>query len=492
VRRPIAVLLGGVALLGLNGSGAAGPDVSLLAARLRELYSERPEPWERWGRRPPTVRLPDGRRAARETAYRDLALFPEAAAAILAGPAADDAPFGAWLLGTRLPDPHAESMLADAVRHSDRRAAFEAARALGDAGTPGALAALEATARDSPDRDTRTTAAWAAERIAERHGVPCPPLETTERLSHGFQRGACWWFSEARGDAGRASFATLASLGVGWVSVHTWDPLQRALDDPKLLEPHHRLVIDDLGPIVQNAHTAGLRVMVKPHLEMRRHDQWHNLIEMRSEADWAEWFRGYGAYLLDHAARAQAAGADIFCVGRELDRTVIRREADWRRLIAQVRGVFHGPLVYSANFDSYEGIAFWDALDYVGISAYFSLSSDPDPVEASLEAGWARVLPRLEAVSRRFDRPVLLTEVGYPASARAAERPWDEGGPPAEPWLQARCYEATLRALAARPWIRGAYWWLWEGTAQPPFRDPSYSIQGKPAAFVLARWYRGL
>jgi hypothetical protein len=36
------------------------------------------------------------------------------------------------------------------------------------------------------------------------------------------------------------------------------------------------------------------------------------------------------------------------------------------------------------------------------------------------------------------------------------------------------------------------HWWLWEGVGQPPFRDTSYTIQGKPAAFTLARWFRGL
>jgi arabinogalactan endo-1,4-beta-galactosidase len=307
----------------------------------------------------------------------------------------------------------------------------------------------------------------------------------------GFHKGVSWWHSEARRDGGAASFQTLASLGVDWVSIHTWDPLQRAVDDPKLIEPDRRFAIRDLDVLVRNAHAAGLRVMVKPHLEMRRHGEWHNLIEMRSDVDWRQWFEGYGRYLLDHARQAQAAGADMFCVGRELDRTVLRREADWRRLIARVREVFRGPLVYSANFDSYEGVGFWDALDYVGVSAYFSLSADGDPGVEALEAGWARTLPRLEEVSRRYQRPVLLTEVGYPASRGAAATPWAEGGPPADPWLQARCYEATLRAVADRPWIRGAFWWLWEGTSQPPFRDPSYSIQGKPASFVLARWYRG-
>jgi hypothetical protein len=217
----------------------------------------------------------------------------------------------------------------------------------------------------------------------------------------------------------------------------------------------------------------------------------HNEIEMRTEADWQAWFRNYGEYILAHARQAEAAGADMFCVGRELDRTVLRREADWRDIIRRIRSAYHGPLTYSANFDTYRGLGFWDALDFIGVSAYFNLSDVQDPSPAELATGWDRALAPLGAISRHFDRPVLLTEVGYPAIAGASKAPWREGPGPAEVWLQSRLYEAAFRAVSQRPWIVGAFPWLWEGTSEPPFRDPSYSIKGKPASFTMARWYRG-
>jgi hypothetical protein len=275
---------------------------------------------------------------------------------------------------------------------------------------------------------------------------------------------------------------------------------------------------------VGNAHDAGLRILYKPHLEMRGFEPTrqeidifrgsdaaakrrlneqlqregrfldvgrHNEIEMRTDADWKAWFFNYGEYILAHARQADAAGADMFCVGRELDRTVLRREADWRDLIRRVRGAYHGPLTYSANFDTYPGLGLWDALDFIGVSAYFSLSDAPDPSPAELAQGWDRALAPLAFLSRRFDRPVLLTEVGYPATFGAARAPWRESRGPADVWLQSRLYDAAFKAASQRPWIVGAFPWLWEGTTEPPFRDPSYSIRGKPAAFTLARWYVG-
>jgi hypothetical protein len=283
----------------------------------------------------------------------------------------------------------------------------------------------------------------------------------------------------------------LASLGVTWVSIHTWDPLQRGLDDP-VFAPRggFHQGFPDLAALVSAAHAAGLRVMVKPHLEMRGSgQQQHNRIAMRNPGDWARWFESYSSYVLPYAREAQAAGADLFCVGRELDATVVARETDWRRLIGRIRAEFAGPLTYSANFDTFPKLAFWDALDFIGVSAYYPLAEEPAPQLAALAAGWQRALGPLDAAARQWRRPVLLTEAGFPAVASAAQAPWRETRAAADVWLQARCYEATLRALARHPSVEGVFFWLWERPSQPPFRDPSHAILGKPASFTMARYY---
>jgi hypothetical protein len=309
---------------------------------------------------------------------------------LLASPEADDAPLGAWLLGT-LPafeSDRAEPLLIGTLRHPDRRVAFEAARGLGAVGGEAALGALERAASESPSPEVRTAGAWAAARVAERIRRPTPPPSGEARLPADFFRGVSWWMSESGDDAGAASFHALRDLGVRWVSIHTWDPRQRDLDDPELALPRGRFGIANLPALVATAHAAGLRVLLKPHLEMSSFDPRlrgrHNEIEMRSEADWVGWFRGYEEYLLGYAGQAHAAGADMFCVGRELDRTAILRERDWRRVIGRVREAFPGPLVYSANFDTYGRIAFWDALDFVGVSAYFPVAGPGPPAPDEL------------------------------------------------------------------------------------------------------------
>ncbi|HEY6554728.1 MAG TPA: HEAT repeat domain-containing protein [Vicinamibacteria bacterium] len=514
-----------VLLLGPLAASSTEPPVSRLAADLVRLYASSGAPGERWGHPPAEVVLPSGTRVARDAAYRDVPGFVSAARLLLESRRGDDAPLGAWLLSTLPPEraAAAEPVLLDALRQEDARVAFEAARALGRMGGPGCVLALRAASQAASSPEVRAAAAWAAIAVAERHREPRPPWPDQVSLPRKFRRGVSWWASEGRSDGGARSFRELAALGVGWVSIHTWAPRQKSLDGPEFTAANDRFGLRDLEGLVRNAHAAGLRVLYKPHLEMRGFeptadevailrgsdrlarrrlyerirsqgrslDGRHNEIEMRSDADWQAWFRNYAEYIHAHARQAEAAGADMFSVGRELDRTVLRREADWRDLIRRIRGQYRGPLTYSANFDTHEKIGFWDALDFIGVSAYFKLSDAADPSLAELALGWDRALAPLGEISRRFDRPVLLTEVGYPAIPGAARAPWREGPGQADVWLQSRLYEAALTAASRRPWIVGAFPWLWEGTAQPPFRDASFSIQGKPAAFILARWYVG-
>ncbi len=513
--------LAGTALPGWAAQGVRVPDADGLAAELRALYARAGAAWERWGASPAPVRLPEGREVPRELALRDHPLFVAAARRLLASAQADDAALGAWLLGSAPVAAREEAARAalEGLSSRHRLAAFEAARALervGDTATAGQLAGR---LPGLPEGPVRSAAAAALERLtgtaASTHGAS--PLPTA------FGRGVCWWYEGLDDDAGAASFAELRALGVNWISIHTWDPLQRAADDPRLIEPHRVHAPRDLPALARAAHAAGLKVLFKPHLEMghpplspaerqllrgpdgpgkrrllerltseRSAQGWHGAIEMKSEADWRTWFAGYGDYLLAHARAAAAAGCDAFCVGREIDRTVLRREADWRSLIARVRAAFSHALTYSAHHETFDRLGFWDALDAVGVSAYAPLSSKPAPGDSELLAGARAAVTRLAALSSRVRRPVWLTEAGFPALASAAARPWDEPRGPADPWLQARCWQALLAAVASQAEIGGLFAWLWEGVSQPPFRDPSFTLKDKPAAYALARAFRGL
>ena len=155
------------------------------------------------------------------------------------------------------------------------------------------------------------------------------------------------------------------------------------------------------------------------------------------------------------------------------------------------RTLYDGPLTYAANWgEEFERIGFWDALDYAGLDCYYPLDADPTASDKGLIEGARLAALRAERVARRAARPVILTEVGFPALAGAWVSPHDDRtGRPIDPEAQARGYRAIFAAFWERPWLAGLYWWKWPTTPEGQARDPLFSPRGRPAERVLSDWY---
>src|SRR5690242_14455432 len=191
------------------------------------------------------------------------------------------------------------------------------------------------------------------------------------------KRGVCLFAGrELPADA----FDRLAAAHVDWIS-QTPFGWQRSYDDPEfeLATSGHVFWGETDGGLAETARAArahGIRTMLKPHVWLMDMSggHWVGSIRMKSEADWRRWFACYERFIVHYAQLARASGMDALCVGTELEGTS-DREADWRRVIAAVRRVYPGPLTYAANWSSeFERVRFWDALDFIGVQAYFPLS----------------------------------------------------------------------------------------------------------------------
>ncbi|MBJ6111641.1 hypothetical protein JAO73_21650 [Hymenobacter sp. BT523] len=247
------------------------------------------------------------------------------------------------------------------------------------------------------------------------------------------------------------------------------------------------------------ARQHGIRTLLKPHLWVRGRNAWPGDINMSSPADWDAWFANYSAFILHYAALAESAQFDGLCIGTELlHATEPAHDKAWRGLIKRIRKVYHGPLTYAANWAvEYQQIRFWDALDYVGIQAYFPLSTAASPSLDTLVRGWQPHLRELAAWQKKVRKPIVFTEVGYKATPDAAAKPWEWPERTALPEApdeatQARCYEALFRATWGQPWLKGLFIWKWyPGLAPdgPARRHADFTPQHKPAETVLARWY---
>ena len=297
----------------------------------------------------------------------------------------------------------------------------------------------------------------------------------------------------------------LTSLGADWM-VQTpfgWQPHH---NDPELrLSNHGHLWGEaDEGLISTNKMACNLdiKVLLKPHIWLTRSNdgKWRKDIAMVSEQDWQAWFANYRTFILHYARLAQEQDMAGLCIGTELAGTV-EREGEWRALIAEIRSLYSGKLTYAANWhDEFERVPFWDALDWIGIQAYFPLSKSPSASVDELIEGWQPHLVKMAEVARRTQKPVIITEMGYRATPDAAIEPWlwPERGLKASPEglvMQARCYEAYFKAVWNQPWLLGTYIWKWHpsmGLAEPPRElNIGFSPQHKPALEVLRRYYNG-
>jgi hypothetical protein len=267
------------------------------------------------------------------------------------------------------------------------------------------------------------------------------------------------WGWEWGTDEMASTLTVLDTLGVNWVSIHPYARI--GADGTVRFEP-----IDPQSPPawlerpVREAHARGQKVLVKPHLAYWGSPfSWRGDIRFDDPADQARFFASYTAWVTQLAAAT--ADADAFAVGTELDGTTAH-EAQWRSVIGSVRGVFDGHLTYAANWDAFDEVPFWDAVDAIGVQAYFPLvEPGQDPTPAALDAGWDRWLVRLKAVHDEHGKAVVFTELGYDSAVTAATEPWKPGRGAGDPALQEAALDAALRAIDREPAVVGAFLWKW-------------------------------
>ena len=353
--------------------------------------------------------------------------------------------------------------------------------------SPGTPAAQAAGAPPAP-----SGGAWVA---------PPPPARA---VGPRFQRGVCYAHIHRRGlgygsDESRATLQRLKGLGVTWLSLTPFG-YQRSVSSPEVIYRGDPSMRDSaFAREVRTIHALGMKAIIKPHIWAGDFwsGQWSGDIRMKKDADWDTWFRSYRAFILHFAALAAVSGADAFCIGCELGGTTRARPERWRSLITEVRKVYHGPLTYAANWhEEYEKVSFWDALDWIGVNAYFELSDDKTPTSFEIERAWRPITGKMAALSRRWGRALVLTEIGFrsvdnPARNTSAWPEFDQGRQ-VNAEAQRACYEGTFRALWGEPWLAGMYWWKYysaPGGEGPEEAD--FTPAGKPAEGVLAKYYRG-
>ncbi|MGW7749996.1 glycoside hydrolase family 113 [Streptomyces violaceusniger] len=308
---------------------------------------------------------------------------------------------------------------------------------------------------------------------------------------HGQVRGItlpAWNTDDYDRPEARRYLRQIAGTGAGWVVfTPTW--YQNGTRRATMHTTEETASDRSVRRIVGLAHGAGLKVMLKPHVDLVDGGDRAGIRPTDPDA----WFTAYRRFITHYARLADELDVEQFAVGTELAGTSADRRR-WTDVIATVRDTYDGPLTYAANYDEYTRIRFWGSLDLIGIDAYWPLAGSATDDPARLAKGWKPIVAELAAFSARWDKKILFTEAGYVSQRGAVAAPYS--------WTvseraavdeQSAAYEALLTAFDGRPWWAGVCWWMWDDWPDSGETAPrlAYTPHGKPAEQVLRRWWRG-
>ncbi len=247
---------------------------------------------------------------------------------------------------------------------------------------------------------------------------------------------------------------------------------------------------------IRNLRDMGFKVMLKPHIWMGGldldPDNWRSKIDFDDPQKRRKWFDSYTEFILAEAELAQKTGVEMLVVGTELV-GVSKYTDEWRAIINKVREVFTGKLTYAAEGMNAQKIEFWDALDYIGIDAYFPLSDKKAPSLQELTQGWSRYEPEIRALSEKYDKQVIFTEIGFKSVEGTAIQPWEwSRDGKASQNEQALAFEATSIAFRDKPYLAGIFVWKYFTDMDSDERDnveKGFTPYGKEAEKVISGWF---
>lgn len=316
------------------------------------------------------------------------------------------------------------------------------------------LSLLPCAARSEPLTLPPGATGWEDAGLGGIRGITVGPIENARHPDVGYGT-----------EAGRRAMVLARRLGATWVSLtpfgRTWDLGGRGVD--RCFEAPFEQNRRDVLAAIHHAHQQGLKVLLVPHLWVES-GGWRALIDPGTDDGWQRWSQSYAAFVLAWAEVAEQGGAEMFSVGVELRSWVTTARApSFQQLIRDVRDRYRGLLTYSGNWDDVAHTVVLGDLDVIGVNAFYPLADEPGARWTELARSGQRVAAKLGELARHWDKPVLLTEMGYTTRADPAVRPWEwpDGmrNVVVDQRAQALAYRALLAPLLDEPWFAGFFAW---------------------------------
>ncbi|MEE9525777.1 MAG: hypothetical protein V3V78_04200 [Candidatus Woesearchaeota archaeon] len=315
--------------------------------------------------------------------------------------------------------------------------------------------------------------------IEDKLTNPIPELLMKNPMQHEGVNITSWWWNDYFYI--EDTLETLKGLGVEHVSFLTTQ-YQGTVDSTDISALASKTPSDNaLKYAIGKAKEMGFKVTLKPHVDVID-GSYRGDITFSNEADWADWFASYDDFITHYAGLAEDTGVDMLVIGTELDGTSHRSE--WKdQIIPSIESEYDGKKTYAASDDDYQSIAWWDDVDYIGVTLYRSLTATNDPTPAELDAEFVNIRSELEAFAQAEGQQIMISEVGFQSYDGTNTSPWWAPTTDVDELEQEMCYEAMYKALHNNPDIRGIYLWM-------SYHDPSQDVDGfdfigKPAELTV-------
>jgi hypothetical protein len=291
----------------------------------------------------------------------------------------------------------------------------------------------------------------------------------------------------------------LADMGCTWInfSLATYQNDARA-ERITLMNWNEVPSEKDILRVMAKAKSRGMGVMLMPVVLLSNSGakDWRGVINPGNGegAAWDNWFASYNAFVMKCAHLAHDGDVDIFVVGSELLSTETFRDR-WVDQIDQIKSVYKGKLTYSANWDHYEVVTFWDKLDYVGMNNYNELAKAPGVPVAELNKAWEPIKTKVLKFAAEKKKPFMFTEVGWHNLQNTLAEPWNyvaEGE--INHTEQLHAFQSFVETWKDTPkdQFMGAFIWEWYPggkVVNGNFSHGTYSLQSTPALEVVKKWF---
>lgn len=316
-------------------------------------------------------------------------------------------------------------------------------------------------------------------------------------------KGFTYGFDAKRGDlrseGGIKSQEFLYKTGIDWMCLAVVCHQETAHSTEIKFDFAETVSDRDIMAAVERAHKNGIKVCLKPMVNCKD-GVWRAYINF-ADSDfsgrdpyWDKWFKSYGDFMKYYAQLAEETGCEMLCIGCEMCGTE-RKEEHWRKLIAEIRQIYSGKLIYNTNHGHEDDVKWFDAVDYVGTSAYFPVADQGGATSEMMQVRWAAIRDEMKKVHEKFGKKIVFIEIGCRSAHGCATMPWDFNHKdfPHDEDEQAAFYDSCLSVFAKEPWFAGVFWWDWStfiyDTKEEAAADNGFNIHLKKAEEVLKGWY---